>query len=62
MVTDKKVLHIQSSDGAYAGKDSASLYVKTIFNFTSVSDYHDLFAEGMDYAPESAPQIMADYG
>ena len=60
LVTDTKVLHIQSSGGAYGGKDPASVYIKTIFNFIGVSDFHELFAEGLDYAPESAPQIMAN--
>lgn len=60
LVTDKKILHIQSSGGAYAGNDPASVYVKTIFNFIGVSDFYQLFAEGMDHAPEKASQIMAD--
>lgn len=60
LVNDKKMLHIQSSGGVYAGKDPASVYIKTIFNFIGVSDFQELFAEGMDHAPESAPQIMAD--
>ena len=34
--------------------------IKTIFKFIGVSDFHELFAEGMDHAPESAPQIMSD--
>jgi len=59
-VTDKKVLPIQLSGGAYARKGPASIYIKTIFTFIRVSDFHELFAEEMDYAPESASQIMAD--
>ena len=60
LVTDTKVLHIQASGGAYGGKDPASIYIKTIFKFIGVSDFYELFAEGMDHAPESAPQIMSD--
>lgn len=56
---DKKVLHIQASGGTYAGQDPASIYIKTIFNFIGVSDFHELFVEGMDYAPEDTPKIVA---
>lgn len=30
-----------------------------IFNFIGVTDYHQIFVEGMDHDPDLAPQIMA---
>ncbi|CAD5901706.1 MULTISPECIES: FMN-dependent NADH-azoreductase [Carnobacterium] len=60
LVTDKKVLHIQSSGGVYKGQDPASQYLKMIFNFIGVTDYHQLAVEGMDHDPEHAPAIMAE--
>lgn len=59
LVTDKKVLHIQASGGVYEGNDPASQYLKMIFNFIGVTDYHQIFVEGMDHDPDLAPQIMA---
>ncbi|MGX7420648.1 NAD(P)H-dependent oxidoreductase [Carnobacterium gallinarum] len=55
---DKKVLHIQSNGGVYQGQDPASQYLKTIFNFIGVTDYHHIAVEGMDYNPDQAGEIM----
>lgn len=54
----KKVLHIQSNGGVYQGQDPASQYIKTIFNFIGVTDYHQIAVEGMDYNPDQAGEIM----
>lgn len=59
MVEGKKVLHIQANGGIYKGNDPASQYVKTLFTFLGVTDFHQLFAEGMDYNPAQADEIVA---
>lgn len=59
MVQGKKVLHIQANGGVYNGSDPASQYVKTLFNFLGVSDFHQLFVEGLDYNPAEADVIVA---
>ncbi|AEB30375.1 FMN-dependent NADH-azoreductase [Carnobacterium sp. 17-4] len=57
---DKKVLHIQANGGVYDGKDPANQYLKTILNYIGVSDFQELFVEGMDYAPDKAADIVAE--
>ena len=57
---DKKVLHIQANGGVYDGKDPANQYLKTILTYIGVSDFQELFVEGMDYAPDKAADIMAE--
>lgn len=60
MVKGKKVLHIQANGGYYNGSDPASQYVKRLFNFLGVEDYHQLFVEGMDHNPAHADAIVAE--
>ncbi|WP_062355516.1 FMN-dependent NADH-azoreductase [Bacillus kwashiorkori] len=60
LLTGKKVLHIQANGGMYSGKDPASQYVKTLFNFLGVEDFHQLFVEGMDHQPERAAEIVSE--
>lgn len=57
---DKKVLHIQANGGVYGGKDPANQYLKTILNYIGITDFQELFVEGMDYAPDKVTDIMAD--
>ncbi|WP_407371019.1 FMN-dependent NADH-azoreductase [Carnobacterium sp.] len=57
---DKKVLHIQANGGVYGGKDPANQYLKTILNYIGVSDFQELFVEGMDYSPDKAADIIAE--
>lgn len=56
---NKKVLHIQSNGGVYGGKDPANQYLKTILNYIGITDFQEIFVEGMDYAPDKAADIMA---
>ena len=55
----KSVLHIQSNGGSYDGNDFASQYVKGIMNFVGVTDYHQIFVEGIDHHPEQREEILA---
>ncbi|GFR38307.1 FMN-dependent NADH-azoreductase [Insulibacter thermoxylanivorax] len=59
LVEGKKVLHIQANGGVYNGSDPASQYVKTLFTFLGVTDFHQLFVEGMDYNPAEADEIVS---
>lgn len=58
LVKGKKGLHLQTNGGHFNGQDPASDYLRTVFGFIGVSDYHEIFAEGMDHDPDSAQQIM----
>src|SRR5699024_9797585 len=60
MVTGKKALHIQANGGIYSGADPASQYVQTMFQFLGITDFHQLFVEGMDHFPDQAEQFIAD--
>lgn len=55
----KKALHIQAAGGVFASQDPASAYIKTIFTFLGVSDFHQVAAEGMDHDPARADDIIA---
>lgn len=57
---DKKALHIQANGGVYGGADPANQYLKTILNYIGITDFQELFVEGMDYAPDKAADIMAE--
>lgn len=59
MVEGKKVLHIQANGGVYSGADPASQYVKKLLTFLGVTDFHQLFVEGMDHQPDKAEEIVA---
>ncbi|MBL4951282.1 NAD(P)H-dependent oxidoreductase [Neobacillus sp. OS1-32] len=58
LVEGKKLLHIQANGGFYNGSDPASQYVKTLFTFLGITDFHQLFVEGMDHAPDKANEIV----
>ena len=60
LVHGKKGLHIQANGGLFDGRDPASEYLRTVFTFIGVTDYQELFAEGMDHEPDRAEEIMAD--
>lgn len=59
-VRNKKALHIQANGGTYTGSDPASQYLKTIFGFIGVTDFQELFVEGMDHNPDQAQLIVAE--
>lgn len=59
-VKGKKALHIQANGGVYAGEDPASQYVKTMFQFLGITDFEQLFVEGMDHFPDQAEQIVQE--
>ncbi|MFS0864683.1 NAD(P)H-dependent oxidoreductase [Fredinandcohnia sp. 179-A 10B2 NHS] len=59
LLQGKKALHIQANGGFYNGADPASQYVKTLLMFLGITDYHQLFVEGMDHAPDKAPEIVS---
>lgn len=52
----KKVLHLQANGGAYEGKDPATVYMKTIFEFIG-SNYSQLAMEGHAYDPSATDAI-----
>lgn len=58
LVHGKKVLHVQTAGSHFDGHDPASQYVKGLFAFLGVTDFHQLFAEGMDHEPHRADEIM----
>ena len=60
LINNKKLLHIQANGGVYDGKDPANQYLKTILTYIGVSDFQELFVEGMDYAPDKAADIIAE--
>ncbi|WP_043535800.1 FMN-dependent NADH-azoreductase [Actinomyces polynesiensis] len=59
LVRGKRVAHIQTAGGVFNGQDPASAYVRTLFRFLGVEDFHELRAEGMDHDPANADDIMA---
>lgn len=59
LATDKKLLHIQSNGGLYSGKEPATAYIETIFNFMGITDIEHIFIEGVDHAPERAEEIIS---
>lgn len=58
LVRGKRALHIQTAGGVFNGQDPASAYVRTIFAFLGVEDFHEVHAEGMDHDPANADRIM----
>ncbi|WP_105112796.1 FMN-dependent NADH-azoreductase [Streptococcus suis] len=60
LVKDKKLLHIQSNGGVYAGQDSAAQYIKSIFEFLGFEDLHQVFIEGQSADPSQAEAIYAE--
>ncbi|MCK3942959.1 FMN-dependent NADH-azoreductase [Streptococcus suis] len=57
LVKDKKLLHIQSNGGVYAGQDPAAQYIKSIFEFLGFEDIHQVFIEGQSADPSQAQAI-----
>lgn len=64
LLTDKKVLHIQSRGGYYsegpaAEMESGDRYLKTIMSFLGVPSYDNIFIEGHNAEPEKTEEIKA---
>ncbi|HEM5174146.1 TPA: NAD(P)H-dependent oxidoreductase [Streptococcus suis] len=60
LVKDKKLLHIQSNGGVYAGQDPAAQYIKSIFEFLGFEDLHRVFIEGQSADPSQAQAIFEE--
>ncbi|WP_024376783.1 FMN-dependent NADH-azoreductase [Streptococcus suis] len=60
LVKGKKLLHIQSNGGVYAGQDPASQYIKSIFEFLGFEDIHQVFIEGQSADPNQAQAIFEE--
>ncbi|HEL1950093.1 TPA: NAD(P)H-dependent oxidoreductase [Streptococcus suis] len=60
LVKDKKLLHIQSNGGVYAGQDPAAQYIKSIFEFLGFEDIHQVFIEGQSADPNQAQVIFEE--
>ncbi|RTE49220.1 NAD(P)H-dependent oxidoreductase [Actinobaculum sp. 352] len=58
LVPGKKILHIQTAGGIFRGADPANQYLRTIFGFLGVQSFEEIVAEGMDFDPEHAEEIM----
>lgn len=64
LLTDKKVLHIQSRGGYYsegpaAEMESGDRYLKTIMTFLGVPSYENVIIEGHNAEPEKTEEIKA---
>lgn len=62
LLSDKKILHIQSSGGIYSHGPAEQIemgnrYVQTIMRFMGLTDTEKLFVEGTAQFPENAIQI-----
>ncbi|HFI0644679.1 TPA: FMN-dependent NADH-azoreductase [Streptococcus suis] len=60
LVKDKKLLHIQSNGGIYAGQDPAAQYIKSIFEFLGFEDIYQVFIEGQSADPSQAQAIFEE--
>ncbi|MEI4322451.1 NAD(P)H-dependent oxidoreductase [Streptococcus suis] len=60
LVKDKKLLHIQSNGGVYAGQDPAAQYIKSVFEFLGFEDIHQVFIEGQSADSSQAQAIYAE--
>lgn len=60
LIKDKKLLHIQSNGGVYAGQDPAAQYIKSIFKFLGFKDIQQLFIEGQSADPSQAQAIFEE--
>ncbi|WP_170242283.1 NAD(P)H-dependent oxidoreductase [Streptococcus suis] len=60
LVKDKKLLHIQSNGGVYAGQDPAAQFIKSIFEFLGFEDIHQVFIEGQSADPSQAQAIFEE--
>ncbi|HFU4012789.1 TPA: FMN-dependent NADH-azoreductase [Streptococcus suis] len=60
LIKGKKLLHIQSNGGVYAGQDPAAQYIKSIFEFLGFEDIHQVFIEGQSADPSQAQAIFEE--
>ncbi|MDG3212754.1 NAD(P)H-dependent oxidoreductase [Streptococcus suis] len=60
LIKDKKLLHIQSNGGVYAGQDPAAQYIKYIFEFLGFKDIQQVFIEGQSADPSQAQAIFEE--
>ncbi|HFI0151463.1 TPA: FMN-dependent NADH-azoreductase [Streptococcus suis] len=60
LVKGKKLLHIQSNGGVYAGQDPAAQYIKSIFEFLGFEDIHQVFIEGQSADPNQIQAIFEE--
>ena len=60
LIKDKKLLHIQSNGGVYAGQDPAAQYIKSIFEFLGFKDIQQVFIEGQSAHPSQAQAIFEE--
>ena len=60
LIKDKKLLHIQSNGGVYAGQDPAVQYIKSIFEFLGFKDIQQVFIEGQSADPSQAQAIFEE--
>ena len=60
LIKDKKLLHIQSNGGVYAGQDPAAQYIKSIFEFLGLKDIQQVFIEGQSADPSQAQAIFEE--
>ncbi|AWL26322.1 FMN-dependent NADH-azoreductase [Streptococcus suis] len=60
LVKGKKLLHIQSNGGVYAGQDPAAQNIKSVFEFLGFEDIHQVFIEGQSADPSQAQAIYAE--
>lgn len=60
LIKDKKLLHIQSNGGVYAGQDPAAQYIKSIFEFLGFKDIKQVFIEGQSADPSQAQAIFEE--
>ncbi|HEL2738281.1 TPA: NAD(P)H-dependent oxidoreductase [Streptococcus suis] len=60
LVKDKKLLHIQSNGGVYAGQDPAAQYIKSVFEFLGFEDIYQVFIEGQSADPSQAQAIFEE--
>ncbi|MDQ1234151.1 FMN-dependent NADH-azoreductase [Paenibacillus sp. SORGH_AS306] len=65
LLKNKKAFHIQATGGIYsegpvADRENGSRHLKTVLNFVGITDFDNLFIEGVSTAGDRALQIKAD--
>ena len=60
LIKDKKLLHIQSKGGVYAGQDPAAQYIKSRFEFLGFKGIQQVFIEGQSADPSQAQAIFEE--
>ncbi|MBM7646163.1 FMN-dependent NADH-azoreductase [Scopulibacillus daqui] len=63
LMTNKKVLHIQSRGGIYSEGPAVEMeftnkYLQTVLAFIGITDFEHLFVEGMNAFPDKAEAIL----